>query len=54
MIQLLKIFFKTDENAKVIDLMLTHQIMSLFFNNELRFGICDFFMIDRISIMIHV
>ena len=52
--QFLKIFFKTDEGAEVIDLMLTHQVVSLFPNNELRFSICDFFMINEISVMIHV
>ena len=52
--QFLKIFFKTDENAEIIDLMLTHQIVSLFFNSELRLSICNFFMIDEILIVVHV
>ena len=52
--QLLKIFFKTDKNAEVIDLILTHQIMSFFLNNELRLDICDFLIIDEILIMIYM
>ena len=54
MIQLLKIFFKTDEGAEVIDLMLTHQIVSFFLNNELRLSICDFFVINEVSVVIYV
>ena len=54
MMQLLKIFFKIDESAEIIDLILTDQIVSLFFNNESRFSICDFFIIDEVLIMIYV
>ena len=54
MMQLLKIFFKIDENAEIIDSILTHQIVSLFPNNELRFDIYDFLIIDEVSIVIHI
>ena len=54
MMQLLKIFFKTDEDAKVIDLILTHQIVNLFLNNELRLSIHNFLIVGEILIMIHV
>ena len=52
--QFLKIFFKINENAEIINLMLIYQVVSLFFNNKLRFSICDFFMIDEVSIVIHM
>ena len=52
--QLLKIFFKIDESAEAIDLMLTHQIVSFFLNNKLRLNIHNFLMIGEVSIMIHV
>ena len=54
MMQLLKIFFKTDENAEVIDSMLIYQIVSLFLNSESRFSIHNFFIIDEILIMIYM
>ena len=54
MMQLLKIFFKTDKSAEVINLMLIYQIVSLFLNNELKLSIYDFFIIDKILIMIYV
>ena len=54
MMQFLKIFFKTDEGAEVIDLMLIHQVISLFLNNELRFSIHNFFVINEILIVIHI
>ena len=52
--QLLKIFFKINESAEIINLMLTHQIVSFFLNSELKFSIYDFFVIDRISVVVHV
>ena len=52
--QFLKIFFKTDEDTKAIDLMLTHQVVSLFPNNESRFGIHNFLIIGGILIVVHV
>ena len=52
--QLLKIFFKTDKNAEVINSMLIYQVVSLFPNNELRLSICDFFIINGVSIVIYV
>ena len=54
MMQLLKIFFKTDEDAEIIDLMLIHQIVSLFLNSESRFNIYDFFIINKVLIVIYV
>ena len=52
--QFLKIFFKTDESAEIINLMLIYQIMSLFLNNESRLSIHDFFIIDDVLIVIYV
>ena len=54
MTQFLKIFFKTDKGAEIINLMLIHQIVSLFSNNELKLDIYNFFMIDKILIVIYV
>ena len=52
--QLLKISFKTDESAEAIDLMLVHQVVSLFPNNKSRLSIHNFLIVDGVSIMIHV
>ena len=54
MMQFLKIFFKTDESAEIIDLMLIYQIVSLFPNNESRLSIHNFFIINKILIVIYV
>ena len=54
MMQLLKISFKTDEGAEVINSMLAHQVVSLFPNNELRLGIRDFLIIGGVLIVVHV
>ena len=54
MIQFLKISFKTNEGAEVIDLMLIYQVVSFFPNNESKLSICDFLIINEILIMIHV
>ena len=54
MMQLLKIFFKTDKGAETIDLMLIHQIVSFFLNNESKLSICDFFVINEVLIVIYI
>ena len=54
MMQFLKIFFKTDESAEAIDLMLIHQIVSFFLNNELRLSIHNFLIINKILIVIYM
>ena len=52
--QLLKIFFKTDKSAEVINLILIYQIVSLFLNNESKLSIYDFFIINEVLIVIYV
>ena len=54
MMQLLKIFFKTNEGAEIINLMLIYQIVSFFPNNELRLSIYNFLIINKVLIVIHV
>ena len=52
--QFLKIFFKTDEDVEVINLILIHKIVSFFFNNESKLSIHNFLIIDEVLIMIYV
>ena len=50
----MKILFKAEESAKAFDLILTHEIVSFLFNDELRLSICYLLAISEISVMIHV
>ena len=54
MMQLLKILFKAEESAKAFDLILTHEIVSFLFNDELRLSICYLLTVSEISVVIHV
>ena len=50
----MKILFKAEESAKAFDLILTHEIVSFLFNDELRLSICYLLTVSEISVMIHV
>ena len=54
MTQLLKILFKAEESAKAFDSILTHEIVSFLFNDELRLSIYYLLTVSEISVMIHV
>ena len=52
--QLLKILFEAEKGAKAFDSILTYEIVSFLFNNELRLSICYLLTVSEISVVIHV
>ena len=52
--QLLKILFEAEKDAKAFDSILTHEIVSFLFNDELRLSICYLLAVSEISVVIHV
>ena len=50
----MKIFFEAKKGAKAFDLILTHEIVSFLFNDELRLSICYLLTVSEILIVIHV
>ena len=54
MMQLLKILFEAEKSAKAFDSILTYEIVSFLFNNELRLSICYLLAVSEILIIIYV
>ena len=50
----MKILFKAEEGAKAFDLILTYEIVSFLFNDELRLSICYLLTVSEILVVIHV